>query len=309
MKMTRVVLGISALVASSVASRDVDAAICGDMPATCGCVNNKSCLTVVSGVGPTARAFDGVSVEGTAVFGSSAASWPNVGVRGENQGYGGTAMAGVATNTSTSYGIYGEGATIGVQGYANNWAGKGVQGVSNSAAGHGLDGYCGGSCASDTTGGFAIYANGRAGGTTNWISGSDARLKKEIQNLSYGIEQVLKLRPVTFKLKSGDQRTQLGLIAQEARKVIPEVVLGDESKGMLGLDYTALVPVLLKAVQEQQHMIQKQQAQIDELRQGRRPLASSVISDGAMVAVGIGVVPLGLLVAARRRKLRGQHSA
>jgi hypothetical protein len=70
----------------------------------------------------------------------------------------------------------------------------------------------------------------------------------------------------------GDDRTQLGLIAQEVQKIVPEVVRADGPSQMLSVNYTALVPVMIKAVQEQQKIIEWQEARIDTLERRRAPL-------------------------------------
>lgn len=101
------------------------------------------------------------------------------------------------------------------------------------------------------------------------INTSDARLKKNIKDLPYGIKEIMKLHPVTFDwIKNADGHKRIGLIAQEVKPVIPEVVRdwqysGDEKTGKittkatskLGIQYDAFIPVLIKAIQEQQQTI------------------------------------------------------
>lgn len=86
---------------------------------------------------------------------------------------------------------------------------------------------------------------------------SDFRLKKNINNLQYGLKEVMALRPVSYILKSDSlEKTSLGLIAQEVQNLIPDVVtVGDDEEKLLGMRYTELVPVLIKAIQEQQQII------------------------------------------------------
>lgn len=85
---------------------------------------------------------------------------------------------------------------------------------------------------------------------------SDIRLKKDITKLEYGLEELMRLDPVKYMLKSSDSDSyNLGLIAQDVLKVIPEVVNGDEMEGMLSIGYSELVPVLIRAIQEQQEEI------------------------------------------------------
>jgi hypothetical protein len=103
------------------------------------------------------------------------------------------------------------------------------------------------------------------GGQVAWTAASDSRIKKNIVNSTYGLATVLKLRPVEYNLTSNDLK-QVGFIAQEVQKLVPEVVTGKEgdlSKGeILGITYSNLVPVLTKAIQEQQKQIEDQNAKI-----------------------------------------------
>ena len=103
----------------------------------------------------------------------------------------------------------------------------------------------------------------RVGGTL--VHSSDKRLKKNIQDLSYGLIEVLKLSPVKYEWKSReDNKKYLGLIAQEVQKVIPEIVSQIEEDETLTLGYTELIPVLIKAMQEQQGIIQQQQGMMEQ---------------------------------------------
>jgi len=71
------------------------------------------------------------------------------------------------------------------------------------------------------------------------IQTSDARLKREIANLKYGLSQVMRLRSVSFQWKDGnDKGTHLGLIAQEVVAVLPEAVQkGASASAPLGMNY------------------------------------------------------------------------
>ncbi len=96
------------------------------------------------------------------------------------------------------------------------------------------------------------------GGAVAWSTSSDIRLKKDIVNTKYGLNTVMKFRPVDYTL-IGNNLRQVGFIAQEIKKLVPEVVTGfegDLSKHeTLSLTYENLVPVLTKAIQEQQEII------------------------------------------------------
>ncbi len=96
---------------------------------------------------------------------------------------------------------------------------------------------------------------------------SDRRLKENINNVGYGLNEIMKLRPVTYNLKSDKVKNiKLGLIAQEVQSIIPEVVEeGKDSQKMLGVHYSDLIPVLIKAIQEQEQKIQDLQKKVELL--------------------------------------------
>jgi hypothetical protein len=102
-----------------------------------------------------------------------------------------------------------------------------------------------------------------------WTNASDARLKKNITPLSYGLKEIMQLMPVAYDMKA-DQTKQVGFIAQDVQKIIPELVSGTEgdlSKGEnLGMSYGNLTAILTKAIQEQQAMIEALQKEIELLK-------------------------------------------
>jgi hypothetical protein len=89
---------------------------------------------------------------------------------------------------------------------------------------------------------------------------SDKRLKENIKDLNYGLKDVLDIRPVSFDwIDKRDGQHDIGVIAQEIEKIIPEVVvevdtLNNEDTHKT-VDYAKLTSVLIKAVQEQQQQI------------------------------------------------------
>jgi len=102
-------------------------------------------------------------------------------------------------------------------------------------------------------------------GTTDWIAGSDKAYKKDIDyNFKYGLKEVEQLKPVYYVHKEDkENKKQIGFIAQDVRKVVPELVSGEE--GALGLSYGQLAAVLVKAVQEQQAQIESLNKKISDL--------------------------------------------
>ncbi|WP_158069994.1 tail fiber domain-containing protein [Cnuella takakiae] len=105
----------------------------------------------------------------------------------------------------------------------------------------------------------------------NWSSPSDLRLKTNIQSLSYGLNEVLALRPVQYNWNVNPNKDiKLGLIAQEVQKVVPEVVEGNQEKEMLSMDYTELIPVLINAIKEQQTQIDDLKKEISKLKKNKQ---------------------------------------
>jgi hypothetical protein len=99
------------------------------------------------------------------------------------------------------------------------------------------------------------------------IQTSDRRFKTNIKDLNYGLTAIMKLRPVTYNWISNDNGTRFGLIAQELKEVISEVVYtGSDKNQNLGVAYSELIPVLIKAIQEQQEQIANQNAEISALK-------------------------------------------
>jgi hypothetical protein len=113
------------------------------------------------------------------------------------------------------------------------------------------------------------------------IQTSDANDKKEMLPLSYGLEKIKSLRPISFQWKDtkiDNSSTHLGFVAQEVQQVLPEVVVDHDWKEVpesqektwektekLGMKYAEIIPVLVKAVQEQQVIIEELKAKIEAL--------------------------------------------
>ncbi|MBF0451905.1 MAG: tail fiber domain-containing protein, partial [Candidatus Magnetomorum sp.] len=89
----------------------------------------------------------------------------------------------------------------------------------------------------------------------SWLTTSDRLSKKDIQDLSkYGTKTIQQLRPVSFRYQSDDSnRIHLGLVAQEVETILPEVV--KKINGKYSIDYPQIIPVLIKALQDQQETI------------------------------------------------------
>ena len=77
---------------------------------------------------------------------------------------------------------------------------------------------------------------------------SDARLKDNIETLKDGLDKVEQLRGVTY---TRDDREEIGVIAQEVEKILPEIVLtADDEMGTKSVDYSRITAVLIEAVKD-----------------------------------------------------------
>jgi trimeric autotransporter adhesin len=144
-------------------------------------------------------------------------------------------------------------------------------------------------------GNFSIHS---IGGAVDWTTLSDGRFKKDIKENVSGLAFIMKLRPVTYhlnitglnnklyngrKIASGqftdaatrekEQTLQTGFVAQEVEQAANNAGYDfsgvDKPKtddGLYGLRYAAFVVPLVKAVQEQQAIIQKQQAMLNDMK-------------------------------------------
>ncbi|WP_168196474.1 tail fiber domain-containing protein [Bdellovibrio sp. NC01] len=85
-----------------------------------------------------------------------------------------------------------------------------------------------------------------------YTSGSDRRLKKEIQPLQNSLDKILRLQGVGYYWKTDENhsRPQVGLIAQEVQKEFPELVSKSKDTGMLGVNYANLVAPIIESIKE-----------------------------------------------------------
>lgn len=115
-------------------------------------------------------------------------------------------------------------------------------------------------------GGAAANVVLASGVYTLQLATSDIRLKRDIQPLNYGLAELMKSTPVSFYWKEGDSKRNIGYIANDLQKIIPEAVFGDEEKEMLSINHDYVVPVIHKSVIELYEMILEQQKELKELK-------------------------------------------
>ena len=79
-------------------------------------------------------------------------------------------------------------------------------------------------------------------------STSDIRLKTNIKKIESPIEKILQISGVTFNWKK-DNRSSVGVIAQEIESVFPELVQGEDPKTV---NYNGLIALLIECIKDQQ---------------------------------------------------------
>ncbi len=167
------------------------------------------------------------------------------------------------------------------QNTASNYAGEFIQ---LSATGHAIAASCN---SSDTVGRFfdgysssatatriVIYTNGNVVNQNNSYGAiSDIKLKENIVDATPKLEKLNQVRVVNYNL-IGEEQKQLGVIAQELEQIFPSMI--DESPDFdrdgndLGtttkqVKYSVFVPMLIKAIQEQQAIITDLKSRIETL--------------------------------------------
>ena len=117
-----------------------------------------------------------------------------------------------------------------------------------------------------------FHADGDIIGFSSTVS--DSRLKDNIITLGGALDKIKSLRGVSYTWNSGKRKNtnDIGLIAQEVEKILPEVITEKKMPLMEGVDpdtdyktvnYEKIVPVLIEAIKEQQEQIDKLKKQIE----------------------------------------------
>lgn len=166
--------------------------------------------------------------------------------------------------------------TIGTRGHSNEWQGTGVRGSRFNSGG------------ANTGWGGQFYDD--LGYTGFFGAISDERTKKDIKKIKGALNIINKLNPVTYNFDLEQYPTmglneemEYGFIAQEVRKVLPEItrIKGfdtnacieinangqtvNKTEEFVAIDYTRIIPILTKGMQEQQQIIEEQNSKIDAL--------------------------------------------
>ena len=119
-----------------------------------------------------------------------------------------------------------------------------------------------------------IFGNGNITNSNNSYGAiSDAKLKENVTDATPKLEKLNQVRVVNYNLIGGEQK-QIGVIAQELEQIFPSMVEETADKDVDGNDlgtttksvkYSVFVPMLIKAMQEQQAIIEALTARIAAL--------------------------------------------
>ncbi|TVQ92997.1 MAG: tail fiber domain-containing protein [Bacteroidetes bacterium] len=126
-----------------------------------------------------------------------------------------------------------------------------------------------------SSGNLQLYFNNNLRGvfnstTGNYSATSDARLKTNIRPLEGTLEKFMQVQPRVYNFKTDLQNTYHGFLAQELQQIYPELVSevqarNDNDTSTLLVDYAQISVLSVKAIQEQQEIINNQQFLIEEL--------------------------------------------
>lgn len=111
---------------------------------------------------------------------------------------------------------------------------------------------------------YRLDVSGSIRATGTVLQASDERLKENITIIDNATELISKVEGVYFNWNKGPDDRQVGVIAQQVKEILPEVVSEDD-KGYLNVAYGGLVPVLIEAVKEQNNIIAELEKRISIL--------------------------------------------
>ena len=96
----------------------------------------------------------------------------------------------------------------------------------------------------------AVGSINTAGSTTTYNTSSDQRLKENIVDAPSASDEIDAIQVRSFDWKADGSHQKYGMVAQELQTVAPEAVTeGDTEEDMMGVDYSKLVPMLVKEIQ------------------------------------------------------------
>lgn len=107
---------------------------------------------------------------------------------------------------------------------------------------------------------------------------SDIRLKENIYELRTVLPSLMNVKTANYNFKTSPNRSEIGFLAQDLRDYFPEVVEGNDNieGDYLMVNYQGMVPVLTKAIQEQQDIILEQKTTLDSVNYEISNLKSNI---------------------------------
>jgi len=141
-------------------------------------------------------------------------------------------------------------ATISIVGEGNSYINGGRLGIGTTAPTQLLD-INGGVRARGLTTGTVVAGVYLTSDGTFVTGSSDIRLKENIEPLQSSLNKVIQLNGVSFTWKTDpNKKRNIGFIAQEFEKIIPELVFTNETDGYKGINYAEVSAVLVEAIKE-----------------------------------------------------------
>lgn len=128
---------------------------------------------------------------------------------------------------------------------------------------------------------FRVFGNGDTWSATI-VTWSDSTLKTNIKAIGSSYENLKKLNGVTYFMKndeSKEKKVHNGLLAQEVEKVFPDMVYTDD-KGVKGIAYEEIIPLLIEAIKDQQIKVEGLTAQINDCCAKNASMKSASIATG-----------------------------
>ena len=117
-----------------------------------------------------------------------------------------------------------------------------------------------------------FFSNGNMTIRGTLTQNSDSRLKTNIKPLSNSLSKISQIRPVSYNRRSGllssdlsDERINHGFIADEIQSIFPNLVLKDDTSGVLSLDYTGIFVTGIDAIKDLNDQVQDLTEQVKDL--------------------------------------------
>ena len=103
--------------------------------------------------------------------------------------------------------------------------------------------------------------------TGAYLTLMDANLQTSKADKVNELENILKLKPISYKLSEDDSKAHLGFTGENMQAVYPDLVKYDEEKKEYYLNYSGLNVHAIKAMQKQKEELEALQGQVQELKQ------------------------------------------